>query len=190
MGGADIFCASKRVSAQSITIECPTGNILPDKAKYGMMSTQVSEKVYCTEEAMWAKEDSSYAKCSKELDDTEIKKQLAECKDKQSCTINFNTTGGVYTLYKSGASSDTDKDGYCGEEAFFFVQAPCEIPEANTTLRKIFGLIVGCIAVLIYLFTVVYFDYINSVQKTKYVDWDVKTITAGDYTIEFDLESE
>lgn len=36
----------------------------------------------------------------------------------------------------------------------------------------------------------VYFDYIKSVQKTKYVDWDVKTITAGDYTVEFDLEDE
>lgn len=54
--------------------------------------------------------------------------------------------------------------------------------------RKIFGLIVGCVAVFIYLFTVVYFDYIKSVQMNKYVDFDVKTITAGDYTVEFDLE--
>ena len=26
-------------------------------------------------------------------------------------------------------------------------------------------------------------------QKNNYVDWDVKTVTAGDYTIEFDLAS-
>jgi hypothetical protein len=44
--------------------------------------------------------------------------------------------------------------------------------------------------VFIYLFTVVYFDYIKSVQKTKFVDFDVKTITAGDYTIEFDITDE
>jgi hypothetical protein len=25
------------------------------------------------------------------------------------------------------------------------------------------------------------------VQKNNYVDWDVKTVTAGDYTVEFDL---
>jgi hypothetical protein len=36
----------------------------------------------------------------------------------------------------------------------------------------------------------VYFDYIKSVQKTKFVDFDVKTITAGDYTLEFDIVEE
>jgi hypothetical protein len=41
--------------------------------------------------------------------------------------------------------------------------------------------------VFIYLFVLVYIDYIKSTQATKYVDWDVKTITAGDYTIEFDI---
>jgi hypothetical protein len=37
---------------------------------------------------------------------------------------------------------------------------------------------------------VVYFDYIYSVQVNKYVDYDVKTITAGDYTMEFDIKIE
>mgnify|MGYP000011720241 CR=1 FL=1 len=50
-----------------------------------------------------------------------------------------------------------------------------------------YGLSVGCIAVFIYLFVIVYVDYIKSIQTTKYVDWDVKTITAGDYTVEFDI---
>jgi len=56
--------------------------------------------------------------------------------------------------------------------------------------RRIFGLMTGCIAVFIYLFTVVYYDYVKSVQMNNYVDWDVKTITAGDYTIEFDIDIE
>ena len=51
-------------------------------------------------------------------------------------------------------------------------------------------MIAGSIAVFIYLFTIVYFDYIKSVQKTKFVDFDVKTITAGDYSIEFDIDDE
>ena len=53
-----------------------------------------------------------------------------------------------------------------------------------------FGLIIACTGVFIYLFTVVYFDYIKTLQKTKYVDFDVKTITAGDYSIEFDINDE
>lgn len=42
----------------------------------------------------------------------------------------------------------------------------------------------------LYLYTLVYFDYIKTVQKNKFVDYDMKTITAGDYTIEFDIARE
>lgn len=68
-----------------------------------------------------------------------------------------------------------------------FVQYICEIPAERDANRKVFGLAAGSIAVFIYLFSVVYFDYINCVQMNKFVDFDVKTITAGDYTIEFEL---
>lgn len=49
---------------------------------------------------------------------------------------------------------------------------------------------VGCVAVFIYLFTLVFIDYVKSIQQNKYIDWDVKTITAGDYTVEFDIGPE
>ena len=49
---------------------------------------------------------------------------------------------------------------------------------------------VGCIGVFVYLFVVIYMDYIKQIQKNKFVDFDVKTITAGDYTVEFDLDKE
>lgn len=50
------------------------------------------------------------------------------------------------------------------------------------------GLILGCAAVFIALFVINYIDYIKKTQENNYVEWDVKTITAGDYTIEFDLD--
>ena len=31
----------------------------------------------------------------------------------------------------------------------------------------------------------VYVDYVRCKSETMYVDWDVKTVTAGDYTVEF-----
>ena len=34
---------------------------------------------------------------------------------------------------------------------------------------------------------VVYIDYIKQVAKTNYIKWDVNTITAGDYTVEFEV---
>ena len=42
---------------------------------------------------------------------------------------------------------------------------------------------VGCVAVFIYLFTLVFIDYVKSIQQNKYIDWDVKTITAVSSTI-------
>ena len=42
-------------------------------------------------------------------------------------------------------------------------------------------------AVFIALFVLNYIDYIKKIQENDYVEWDIKTITAGDYTIEFDI---
>lgn len=35
-----------------------------------------------------------------------------------------------------------------------------------------------------------YFDYIKKHQENKYIEWDVKTITSSDYTVEFALDAE
>jgi hypothetical protein len=67
------------------------------------------------------------------------------------------------------------------------VQTPCLIPKHYSNGRFIFGLYCGSVAVFVYLFTMLYIDYINCVQVNNYIDWDVKTITAGDYSVEFDL---
>jgi hypothetical protein len=54
----------------------------------------------------------------------------------------------------------------------------------------VFGLYCGSVAVFVYLFTMLYIDYIKCVQVNNYIDWDVKTITAGDYSTEFDINAE
>lgn len=40
------------------------------------------------------------------------------------------------------------------------------------------------------LFTLNYLDYIKKSQENEYIEWDIKTITAGDYAIEFDIGPE
>lgn len=50
------------------------------------------------------------------------------------------------------------------------------------------ALSISCWAVFIYFFTLTFFQYIHCVQENKYIDWDIKTITAGDYTVEFVIE--
>lgn len=73
-------------------------------------------------------------------------------------------------------------------DATFFLQGACTIEPTQASMRKIFGLVSGCLSVFVYLFVIIYFDYVKSVQKCKFLDQDVNTITAGDYSVEFDLE--
>lgn len=32
-----------------------------------------------------------------------------------------------------------------------------------------------------------FIDYLRSIFKNAYIEWDVKTITAGDYSVELDI---
>ena len=56
--------------------------------------------------------------------------------------------------------------------------------------REICGLLLASIGILVYCFTIIYLDYIRAVEKNMFVDFDVQTVTAGDYTIEFDLKKD
>lgn len=44
--------------------------------------------------------------------------------------------------------------------------------------------------VFIALFNVIFIDYLRNVFKNQFIEWDVKTITAGDYSVELDLPRE
>jgi hypothetical protein len=62
------------------------------------------------------------------------------------------------------------------------------LPPEQVRIRKEQGLIIACTAVFIALFVINYVDYIKSLQEYKYIEYDIDTITAGDYTIEFEIE--
>lgn len=53
--------------------------------------------------------------------------------------------------------------------------------------RKIFGLLISCTSVLIYLFVHITLNYLKKVQKNRFIEWDVKTISAADFTVEFSI---
>jgi len=70
------------------------------------------------------------------------------------------------------------------------MQVPCIVPTDKILNRKILGLIISASAVWIYLFVHISVEYIKSVQQNMFVDWDVKTISAADYTVEFRVTPE
>lgn len=68
----------------------------------------------------------------------------------------------------------------------FFIQYACEL-KAPKGERQILGLYMACTAVFIFFYSTVYFDYIRAIESTNQLDYDVKTITAGDYSSEFNI---
>ena len=64
------------------------------------------------------------------------------------------------------------------------------IPQDQVADRRISGLAIGCICVSLALFAINFFDYVKQDQENQYIEWDVKTITSGDYTVEFDIPPE
>jgi len=75
----------------------------------------------------------------------------------------------------------------CKTEGVFFIQYACELSEAKA-LRQVYGLYFSCTAVFIYFFATIFFDYIRAVEATNQLDYDVKTYTAGDYSVEFKIQ--
>jgi len=78
----------------------------------------------------------------------------------------------------------------CTAEGYFYIQYICLMPEVDVKGRQVIGLALSCLCVFLYFFNVIFFDFIDTVQKTQCVDYDVKTITGDDYTVEFNLKEE
>lgn len=125
--------------------------------------------------------------CSKFVNHANVNKRLKEvCHGKEKCKLKYDNLLSA----SQGDQKYFGKSSACGDNAQFFFQIPCTYPDTELAQRQMLGLTVGCIGVFIYLFTIIYFDYIKSVQKTKYVDWDINTISAGDYSVEFDINKD
>lgn len=106
-----------------------------------------------------------------------------KCQGKESCKISL-APDSIY-LRSPSYKTVMQGEGVCGADAYFFVQMPCLFPPQEFTNRLVKGLVLSCTVVFLYLLTLIQTDYIKVVQKNKYVDWDVRTVTAGDYTVEF-----
>lgn len=78
----------------------------------------------------------------------------------------------------------------CNRDAMIFIQLPCLIPSDKIVWRKILALFIGCFGCFIYFFVQVYAHYIEQVEDNRFIEWDVATITAADYTVEFDIDPE
>lgn len=96
--------------------------------------------------------------------------------------INLVDANGNYLIYGSKTPNEN-----CGKKGVFFIQYGCQLQEEKGS-KQVLGLLFTCTAVFIYFYATVFFDYIRAIESTKQLDFDVKTITAGDYSVEFKID--
>ena len=188
MGGSDALCQSSTIGS-SVALSCSSGVISidaiaanTDKPLYdtGIIPSTSSMKTYCTNSMM---EDEF--KCSDYLNKEKIAQQLQEdCVGQKQCVLSD------LSQYVDQSMAGFNEGQCLGEDSFFFIQVACVIPPEDFASRQKFGLFIGSTAVFVGLFVLNYIDYIKKTQENNYVEWDVKTITASDYTIEFNLDPE
>lgn len=184
MGGASTVCAQKKIKSGSMSIECPAGLFMDyNNIIFGVMSSEMSVSYYCQEKAIFESGDSA-PRCTRHVDHKFVSDQLKEC-DKnrtinpdiqQGCKINFEGQNGP-ALFKDGPNDPPVPDSCRDDGSKFYIQTPCIIRERqlpppqkgeqrefpNVFKRQIFGLMVVSLGVWVYLFTVIYMDYIKQI---------------------------
>ena len=71
-----------------------------------------------------------------------------------------------------------------------FLQIACRLPQEELPIRRVSGLALSCITVIAALILMVTIDFIKKNFGLDFTSWDFKNITAGDYTVEFDITKE
>ena len=99
----------------------------------------------------------------------------------------FSTT--KYRNYWSEPDQAIMDECFSGS-AQFFLQIACKLDHDEITTRRIQGLFIASLTIAVALYVSVFTDYIRQIAKNDFVEWDIKTVTSGDYTIEFDISDE
>lgn len=180
-GGSITQCKQQRVAIGNIELECPKGTIFDDasRSQIGALSNKFTSFTWCNQEAIdqqLIKE--KHANCSAAIDGNKrqvlIKEMNKKCKGFDKCHLSFEK------IYTHGTSE-------CDDESYLYMQTPCVIPSDKRVERKITGLFIACLGVFLYLFVHSKVEYVKSVQDNMFVEYDVKTISAADYTCEFGI---
>ena len=70
------------------------------------------------------------------------------------------------------------------------MQIACTMPPENLEIRRKLGLLYGCFGVFIALFMTNFIDYLQKMHEFSHESRDMKTMTATNYTIVFDLDED
>jgi hypothetical protein len=179
MGGAYSQCYAVQYNQPYASLECNFGVIRNFTA--GVIPDGSDPQVCVQNITSWSESQFSSvnydASCNSGIDENLLYAKIeSECLMQKSCDLGDVTE---YLTAEAFASETCYTD-----TTMMFVQWLCQAEDSAQDTRQTEGLIVCCINIVIALFAVMYIDYLKFVAKNNYIEYDVKTITAGDYSVE------
>lgn len=189
MGGAITICDQipHHMTTKTLRLKCPTGKLNPfalshdgdEILEIGLMDSKQPDVSACTHKVFTDPYD-----CSQYLKTDEIIK-----------SIKKNAAGLVeYDLHEINTPEfnikpATDElDQIChGPGSMLFVQIGCDYTIEDLQERRVKALYIGCSTIVCALFLIVYTDYLDKMFKNWRTLYDVETVSAADYTVDFKI---
>ena len=192
IGGSDVICDHSIFDRETteFSLHCPANTVFAMDAvaentgkqlfEVGIIPGDSNVLTYCSNDYFTDKK-----KCSDLIEEARLREVIeTECEGKNSCKISNLKQ---YVAYPSTQSAS---HACWAHESKMFIQIACQYLPGELNDRVEMGLLLCCVAVFLTLFVVNFLDYMKKIQESNYVEWDVKTITASDYTIEFSIDRE
>lgn len=130
--------------------------------------------------------------CSRWLDSNKILGDLNGFAGQTTLSLTGFDTNKYrnYHVYSITKPTPEEELECFGGSSQLFLQIGCTIGHDELHQRQVQGLLIACLTVAVALYVSVFTDYVRQVAKNNFIEWDVKTVTAGDYSIEFDITDE
>lgn len=161
MGFSSTRCGNAGMAANQIQLSCNIGEISKIEA-FGI-SANFEDQSYCMV--------NKTSFCHSSINNTTLSKKLNECKNKTECKV---------TNLKSYITANSK---VCGDEdAFFHVMYYCSQSNDELATKRSHASIISCIGIFQSLFILIMIYMAKGMTSITQIEWDVSTVTAGDYT--------
>ena len=137
-----MFCNQFHMSTKMASIQCPPGlRIKTSNAVFGILSTNINQATHCHQHSVDEEIRNPVTEhgikkiltnCTKFLDTEKVSHLLDKhCINKNKCTLPLIDI--LDPQFKGSAT--TLNNGECGDDAYFFLQAPCLFPSTQFVWR-------------------------------------------------------
>ena len=173
MGYSSVQCAAIPLEVGKLNMQCPYGRI-GEVLDYGVnLSDGTATNCVSNDDISQCQPDSFQAKA-------EMEASLGEM------TYLFEFSDWTYLYAVPGAKGDCFK----AKESRLFVQYTCIQSDENLTMKYNQMCLITSTAVCIALLFTLTIRYLFQGGKMQQIDWDMTTITAGDYSVEFTIDKD